>query len=123
MENKESVVRLEEHGSIHISEEVVASIAAMAVAEVEGVASLVGGAGMADLLTKKTPGRGVKIAMEGMKVNLDISVLIQYGFAITAVAQKIQEGVKTAIETMTGLEAGNINVHVSGVAFDKPAKK
>lgn len=123
MDNKESVVRLEEQGSIHIAEEVVASIAALAVSEVDGVASLGAGTGMADLLGKKNPGRGVKIAMDGTKVNLDISILVHYGYSITSVAQKVQERVKTAIETMAGLEAGGINIHVNGVSFDKGSKK
>lgn len=123
MENKESVVRLEEQGSIHIAEDVVVSIAALAVSEVDGVASLAAGAGMSELLSKKTPGRGVKIAMDGSKVNVDVSLLVQYGYQITSVAQKVQEKVKNAIETMTGLEAGCINVHVNGVSFDKQAKK
>ncbi len=123
MENKESTVKLEEQGSIHIAEEVVASIAALAVSEVEGVSSLTAGTGVAELLSKKTPAKGVKITMDGAKVNIDVSMLVQYGYQITSVAQKVQESVRSAIETMTGLEAGVINVHINGVSFDKPAKK
>ena len=123
MENKDPIIRTEEHGSIHIAEEVIAAIAALAVSEVGGVASLSSGLGVAEFLTKKAFSRGIKIAMDSSRVNLDVSVLIQYGFQVTDVAQKVQEKVKSAVETMAGLEVGYINVHVTGVAFEKPAKK
>ncbi len=122
-DNKDSVVRVEEQGNIHIAEDVVTSIAALAVSEVEGVASLAAGSGVAELLSKKSLSRGVKVGIEESKVNLDVYVLVLYGFPITTVAQKIQEKVKDAVGTMTGLEVGTISVHVNGVTFEKPGKK
>jgi len=125
MESKDTILKSEEHGSIHIAEEVVVSIASLAVSEVAGVASLASGsgvAGVAEFLSKKAS-RGIKITMDGKSVNLDVSILIQYGCQVTDVAQKVQEKVKSAVETMAGLEVSYVNVHVTGVAFDKPSKK
>ncbi|NMA13612.1 MAG: Asp23/Gls24 family envelope stress response protein, partial [Clostridia bacterium] len=43
--------------------------------------------------------------------------IVDFGVRIPDVAFKIQENVKKAVETMTGLKAIEINVHVQGVAF------
>ncbi len=123
-ENKESIVRLEEAGTLHIAEDVVASIAALAASEVEGVAQLAIGTGVADLISKKSLSRGVKITLDAQKVNVDVYIITAYGYSITTVASKVQDKVKKAIETMSGLEAGTVNVHVGGISFEKqPAGK
>lgn len=122
-ETKDTVIHLEDQGTIHIAEDVVATIAALAAAEVEGVVVQPGGASVAELIGKKNPARGVKITMEGNKVHVDVFMFIKYGFAIMTVVQKVQERVKNAVESMTGLETGCLNVHVGGISFDKELKK
>ncbi len=59
-ENKEYFSKEVENGSIQISEEVVASVAAMAVLEVEGVCGLASNLGydIAEMLGKKTLAKG-----------------------------------------------------------------
>ena len=56
-------------------------------------------------------------------MNLDIAVMISYGQRLLQLCSKIQERVASAIETMTGLTAGTINVHVCGISFEKDEKK
>ena len=46
-----------------------------------------------------------------------MSVVVEYGVSIPDVAQGIQRNVKEAIESMTGLNAVEINIHVQGVHF------
>ena len=123
-DNKETVIHLEDQGNVHISEDVVASIAALAASEVEGVSmTAVSGSGVVDLLGKKNLSRGIKITTEKSGTNVDVYILVAYGLAIPAVAKKVQTKVQAAMESMTGLQIGDINVHVNGVAFDKSAKK
>ena len=64
-ENKEYFSKEVENGSIQISEEVVASVAAMAVLEVEGVCGLASNLGydIAEMLGKKTLAKGVREAV------------------------------------------------------------
>ena len=124
-EHKDTVIHLENQGSIHISEDVVAAIAALAASEVEGVSMLsVSGTGI-DLLGKKNLSKGIKIALNDKNVNVDVYVAIAYGKAIPQTARQIQQKIREAIESMTGLTIGGINVHVGGVSFGKPkeAKK
>lgn len=118
-ENKEYVSRSDELGNIHISEEVLAGIAAAAALEVDGVSSLAAnlGSDIAELLGKKNLAKGVRVKTEEDKVEVELSVLIAYGHTIPQVGKAIQDGVKAAIESMTGLEVSSVNVNVGGIVF------
>ena len=122
-DNKEYVSRSEELGNIHISEEVLASIAAAAALEVEGVSSLAGNLGgdIAELLGKKNLAKGVRVKMEDDKVEVELSVLMNYGNTIPEMGKAVQDGVKQAIESMTGLEVSVVNVNVGGISFPPKA--
>ena len=109
-DSKDYVSRADELGNIHISEEVLAAISAAAALEVEGVSSL-GSQG------KKTPARAVHIKLEEEKVVVSMSVLMAYGHTIPEMGKAIQEAVKVAIESMTGLEVSAVNVSVGGIVF------
>ena len=118
-DNKEYVSRSEELGNIHISEEVLASIAAAAALEVEGVSSLAGNLGgdIAELLGKKNQGKGVHIRVEEDKISVDVAVLMAYGHTIPEVGKAVQENVKNTMESITGLDIAAVNVSVAGVVF------
>ena len=110
-ESKDYMTHAEELGCIHISEDVLASLAAGAAAEVEGIG------GLMNLATKKTNARGVRLAMEEEGAVIDLYVMIRYGYAIPEVAEKIQTSVSSAVESMTGFEVKAVNVHVGGVSL------
>jgi len=112
-----------ENGAIHISEDVVASIAALTAADVEGVAALSAGMDIGELLGRKNLAKGVKITMQDRTVFLEISLLVRYSASIPTVARNVQEKVGETVESMTGLTVGEVNIHVCGVAFDKERKK
>ena len=116
-ENKEYVSRSDELGNIHISEEVLAGIAAAAA--LEGVSGLAAnlGSDIAELLGKKTLAKGVHVQMEDEKVTVDLSILMSYGNTIPEVGKAVQDGVKNAVESMTGLEIAAVNVNVGGITF------
>ena len=122
-ENKEYVSRSDELGNIHISEEVLAGIAAAAL-EVEGVSGLAAnlGSDIAELLGKKNLAKGVRVQMEDEKVTVDLSILMSYGHTIPEVGRAVQDGVKNAVESMTGLEIAAVNVNVGGITFPPAAK-
>ena len=118
-DGKEYVSRPDELGNIHISEEVLAVIAAAAAMEVEGVGSLI-----AELLGgKKNLSKGIHIAVEEESIRVDVSLLIKYGYTIIDVAKEVQNAVYSAIENTSGLTVECVNVHVLGVAFDRDGKK
>lgn len=118
-DNKEYISRIEEEGSINISEDVLSILAVEAIKEVEGVGGIGNASGGKDILGKKNPFRGIKVAVEGEEVSVDAYIAVIYGNAVNEVAKQVQVSVKKAIGDMTGLDVVAVNVHVSGVVFDK----
>lgn len=106
-----------ESGSIRIASEVVKIIAGLAATEVKGVAGMSGGMvdGFAELLKKKNLAKGVKVEVGEKQAAVDLFVVVEYGAKIPEIAYQIQEKVKKAIESMTGLEVVEVNVHIQGV--------
>ena len=107
-----------ENEGIEISDEVVAVIAGVAVAEVPGVASMAGGSagGISEVFSgKKNLAKGIKVEVEGKKAKIDVNIIVEYGSRIPDVAYEIQTRAKKAVESMTGLQVEEVNVHVQGV--------
>lgn len=122
-ENKDYLKQDQETGCVNISEDVLASIAAVSAMEVDGVATLGAGINFAEWFGGKKNSKGVKITVNETDVVVDIVLAIKYGFVIPNVAAKVQDKVMTAIDSMTGLHASAVNVHIAGVAFEKEAAK
>ncbi len=118
-ENKEYVTRCEEQGNVYISEEVLAGISAAAALEIEGVSGLTAnlGSDIAELLGKKSLAKGVSVKTEDDKVVVTLSILMAYGHTIPEVGKAVQETVKNAVESMTGLEVSAVNVNVAGISL------
>ena len=119
--SKTEVSKVEaEGGRIIFADEVVATIASLAVTDVDGVASLTGGMveGITEMLGKKNLTKGVKVEVGTEEAAIDVSVSIRFGYKIKEVCEKIQAAVKSAIENMTGLRVVEINVFVQSVVFE-----
>ena len=104
-------------GVVRIHNNVVASIASLAAAEIDGV-KRVGGSfksAVSELIGKKSAGAiRVEIDKHG-EVRVDISVIIKYDFNIPDVAGRVQENVRQALEKMTNLSIKDINVNVQAI--------
>ncbi len=104
-------------GEVHIADEVVAIIAGLAATEVEGVSSMAGNITneLVSKLGMKNLSKGVKVSVAEGDVKVDVALNIAYGYAIPEVSAKVQDKVKTAIETMTGLNVVVVNVRIASV--------
>ena len=125
-ENKEYFTQEMENGSIQISEDVVASVTGMAVLEVEGVCGLSStiGTDIAEMLGMKTLSKGVRLSStEAGTLRIDCDVVAKFGQNIFELAKNVQENVKSSVESVTGLNVGEVNVTVCGIALPKEAKK
>lgn len=124
-ENYPSDVKLDENpdGTVSFATDVVATIAGLAATEVEGVSSMSSpSSGLADMFNRKNSRnftKGVRIDLDGNMVTVDITIVVEYGSPVPDVARGIQENVKKAIETMSGLTVHSVDVHVSGVSFER----
>ena len=119
MEENRTVLKLKEDklGEIRVADEVVTIIAGLAATEVDGVSSMSGNI-TNEIVSKigiKNLSKGVKVDVIDGIVTVDLSLNIKYGFAIPDVSANVQERVRSAIETMTGLEVGTINVKIASV--------
>ena len=119
IEEKETIEIAETNNEeIKISDDVVSVIAGKAVSEISGVAGMAGGfaGGISEVFSgKKNLAKGIKVDVEEKEVKIDVNIIVEYGVRIPDVAFEIQNRVKKAVETMTGLNVTNVNVHVQGV--------
>lgn len=120
MSEKRTTVTLREEGEfgqVQIADEVVLIIAGLAATEVKGISSMAGNIteDMISRLGKKNLSKGVRVDILDGVVSVEVAVNMDYGYSIPDTCKKVQEKVKTAIESMTGLEVSEVNVHVASV--------
>lgn len=115
-----------ESNGIEISEDVVAVIAGKAISEAPGVFAMAGGfaGGISEVLSgKKNLSKGIKVEVGEKETKIDVNIIVEYGSRIPDVAFDIQNRVKTAVESMTGLKVVEVNVHVQGVNTENENKE
>ena len=102
-----------------VSDEVVAITAGVAAMEVEGVAGMSTGitGGIVEAFGKVNLAKGVKVATNKGHTEVDLYVILKYGFRIPDVAWNIQEKVKDQVEKLTGITVDTVNIHVQGIDF------
>ncbi len=110
-------------GSVTFAADVIATIAGLAATEIEGVAGMTGNVinGISEILGRKNLTKGVKVEVGKEETAIDLYMLFYYGVSVIETCKKVQENVKKAIETMTGLRVVEVNIHVQGVQFEKEA--
>ena len=111
-------VALENNNNIKIADDVISVIAGVAVSEVSGVAQMSGGfaGGISEGLSgKKNLAKGIKVDSGEKETKIDVNIIVEYGARIPDVAFEIQNKVKKAVESMTGLKVVEVNVHIQGV--------
>ena len=118
-EIKNSVVLKEEAnvGVVQIADDVVAMIASLAAAEVEGVNTMAGNISnelMSKVGVKKLTKR-VKLVISEDSVKVSIAISMDYGYNIPATCQMIQTKIKNAVENMTGLNCTDVNIRIVNI--------
>lgn len=109
---------LDDNTGVKIANDVIAVIAGVAVSEVSGVYAMSGGfaGGITEVLKgKKNLAKGIKVDATETETKIDVNIIVEYGARIPDVAFEIQNRVKKAVESMTGLKVEKVNVHVQGV--------
>ena len=117
-EYKQYITQIQENGNVMISEDVIATIVAHALAEVDGIGSLGSkpGIGVADFDIKKHWSKSLKILIaEDNNVSIDCSVMVAYGNSVVDVAAAVQQSVTASVESMTGVKVNVVNVNICGI--------
>ena len=123
---EENEITSADNTGIKISNDVVASIAGVAVSEVPGVYSMAGGiaGGISEVFSgKKNLSKGIKVEVGEKDTKIDVNIIVEYGVRIPDVAFEIQGRVKKAVETMTGLKVSGVNIHVQGIKTNSSENK
>jgi len=118
----ENILNNSNMGIVKISDEVVSVIAGLAAAEIKGINGMNTGltGGITQILSgKKNLSKGVKVTVGEESATIDLSVVVEYGVKIPEVAGAVQENVKRAVETMTGLTVSAVNIYVQSILVPK----
>ena len=117
-ENKQYITQVQDNGTVLISEDVIVTIIAHAVEEVEGVVGLnvKPGADIVELIGKKSWGKGLKLTIgEENALTVDCNINVAYGHSVVSVAGAVQAAVSNALESMAGVKIAAVNVNVCGI--------
>ena len=110
-------------GDINIQNDVVATIAGIAMSEVEGIISPSGKRFLDPLRSQKAPDKGVRVEIKELHVRLTIEVKILYGHSIYETSHRLQQRVKNAVEQMTGLIVDNVDINVRDIVLDPSGRR
>lgn len=113
-------IKTEKGGKVFVSDEILTTIAGRAAVEAEGVVGLgYFGTVPANKAIRKRLPKGVGVAVLDQNVKLALAVNVKMGVKIHEVSKDVQERVKTAVETMTGLNVLEVNIRISAVLPQK----
>lgn len=116
-------VDLQNGGTISYANEVIATIAGVAANEIDGIAGMCVSGGFSEILGRnRTITKGVKVEVGSQEAAVDLYIVVEYGQPIQKVAHEVQENVRKALESLTGLHVVRVDVHVQGVSFEKEKK-
>lgn len=110
-------------GSLKISDEVLASITAIASREIEGVAELVPATNIKTMFKTKNVKSPVLIDVNDGVAIIDVYIKIKYGAKVNTVAVEVQKKVKDSVQNMTGIAVSKVNVHIAGISIEDKKNK
>lgn len=108
-----------DEGNVSYKRNVVLSIVNLATQEINGIAGLSNeGVSTIKKVFDKNYHKGVIIEFVDNSVYVDVYVNVLFGYSVRDVAFRVQENVKSSIESMTDYKVEAINVNVMGVVFN-----
>ena len=103
--------------TVQISEDVIASIAAMSMKDIKGVYSVGTGVktGLMEKLGWEDLAKGVTVEVLEDGVIVDVVITVNFDKKIMEVSKEIQDKIQTTIKDMTDMDVIAVNVRVAGV--------
>ena len=116
MADNNYVVHENNQGTVNISLEVVAAIAAVASLEVDGVAALYfSNKELSGEISFKNAARSFNVTLDDEGVTVEVYISVKLGAEVGKVGSEVQNAVESAIESMTGCKVKYVSVHVKGI--------
>ena len=100
---------------------VVISIVSLATQEISGIASISRkSVSVLRSALSKNINRGIIVDFTSdVNVKIDVFVNVKFGCSVKDVAFRVQENIKSSVESMTEYKVESVNVHVVGVNFSE----
>lgn len=111
----------ESKDSVTYKKNVVISIVSLATQEINGIASISRNSVSAiKSAFSKNINRGIIVDFDQYnKVTIDVFVNVKFGYSVKDVSFRVQENIKSSVESMTEYKVASINVNVVGVTFSE----
>lgn len=109
-------------GRIHLSDDVIATMAGVAATECYGIVGMAGSRladGIAELLGRENLAKGVEVSVDEDTVEIDLHIVVGYGTRISEIARNVTEKVRYVVESYTGLRVRGVHIHVEGVKMGR----
>lgn len=105
-------------GTLKVSENVIISIAKNAAMEVSGVYAIsMRSFNVLKFFSSKIDSSAIKVTMLDGVAKIAMSIIVVSGYNVATVCEQIQERVKSAVQSMTGVTVSKVNVSVVDVSF------
>jgi uncharacterized alkaline shock family protein YloU len=109
-------------GKTTIANEVVEKIAGIAARQVPGVYDLGGDAARLFSavrerlrLGEESAAQGVSVKLEGKQAEITVVIVLEFGFQVFSVTEKVREKVISSVENLLGLEVTAVDINVDDV--------
>ncbi len=111
-------------GKVMYNKDIINSIIQLATKEISGVASMASSAsnGLVKLVKGKRDD-GVKVSLDGGEVVVDVYINIFSDANVKEIAWRIQENIKTSVQSMMNVKIKAVNVNIVGVDFSNLEKE
>ncbi len=107
-------------GTLRVSESVIITITKNAACEVDGVSRIADKPfSFKSILNPNLDNTCVSVTMMDGVAKIALSIVAKSGYNMIGVCERIQEKVKAAVQSMTGVTVSKVNVSVTGVDFDE----
>ena len=105
-------------GRTTIAPDVLTTIARMAALSVPGVRAMAPASGAVNRLFQHGAGPGVQIAISENVVVADIFIVVKEEVNIREVGRNVQQQVTRAIQEMTGMDVGQVDIHIEDIHYE-----
>ncbi|MBA2247739.1 MAG: Asp23/Gls24 family envelope stress response protein [Chloroflexia bacterium] len=113
-------------GRIEVAESAVVTIVREAVIGSYGIVDLAPrslGSSLVHRLGFGTESRGINVVIDGARVSIDVSVVVEYGTPIFTVASNVMQTVTFHVERTLGMDVERVNVNVDALHVTQPSRK
>ena len=105
-------------GSLRVSEGVIITIVKNAAAEIDGVHKIASRQlSIKNILQSSTDPSDIKVSMLDGVCKISVSIIAESGYNIVSVCEQIQDRVKAAVQSMTGVTVSKVDISVAEVVF------